>query len=146
MRKNGEFKTLSVDDKRVIAKLCGALSVEDEVEKHCSKTTHQLVVGIDAFVDKLNGLAEWQKIFTGVAVKEPSDKYDLEFGEKIAKKKAIMKYHNYMARKYAKLLEIFDDAYSEIEKLYEKHYDKLLKENSDYYDLCRYSEDSKESD
>lgn len=146
MSKNGEFKTCAVDDKRVIAKLCGALSVEDEVEKHCSKTTHQLVVGIDAFVDKLNGLAEWQKIFTGVAVKEPADKYNLEFGEKIAKKKAIVKYHNYMARKYGKLLEIFDSAYPEIEKLYEKHYGKLLKENSEYCDLCRHAEDSQEAE
>lgn len=146
MRKNGEFKTWVVDDKRVIAKLCGALSVEDEVERHCSKTTHQLVVGIDAFVDKLNGLAEWKKIFTGVAVKEPADKFDLEFGERLAKKIAIMKYHNYMARKYAKLLEIFDDAHPEIEKLHKKHYDKLLKENSDYYNLCLHAEDSKDAE
>lgn len=146
MRKNGEFKTWAVDDKRVIAKLRGALSVEDEVEKHCSKTTHQLVVGIDAFVDKLNGLAEWQKIFTGVAVKMPADKYDLEFGERIAKKKAILKYQHYMVRKYGKLLEILKQACVEIEKLYDKHYDKLIKEDNDYYNLCGYSEDSKESD
>lgn len=146
MSKNGEFKIHAVDETRVIAKLCGALSVEDEVEKYCSKSTHQLVVGIDAFVDKLNGLADWKKIFTGVAFKEPTDKYDLEFGEKIAKKKAIMKYHNYMARKYGKLLEIFDDAYPEIEKLYEKHYGKLLKENNDYYDLCRPAGDSQEAE
>lgn len=146
MSKNGEFKTRSVDDKRVIAKLSGALSVEDEVEKYCSKSTHQLVVGIDTFVGKVNGLADWKKIFTGVAVKEPTDKYDLEFGEKIAKKKAIMKYHNYMARKYGKLMEIFDDAYPEIEKLYEKHYGKLLKENNDYYDLCRLAGDFQEAE
>lgn len=146
MSKNGEFKTRAVNDKRVIAKLSGTLSVEDEVEKYCSKTTHQMVVGIDAFVDKLNGLADWQKVFTGVAVKEPADMYNLEFGEKIAKKKAIIKYHNYMARKYGKLLGIFNKAYVEMEKLYEKHYDKLLKEKSDYYNLCRHAGDSQEAE
>lgn len=132
-RTNGDIEYKVINEKVTLACLNDPDDVMDEVHNQCCLTTCDLVKAIDIFADTIN--LEIPNYFQGKAICQDGDEFSENDGKKLARNKAIFKYHEVMRKKYDQILRMMEYAYPEISKLYEEHSNaagKMFLEHKNY--------------
>lgn len=131
-RNKGMIEYKVFNKKVTLAQLECPVNVIEEVENRCSYPTQDVVNSLDLHSDLELVIP---LIFQGKAVCQEGEEFSEQAGKKLAKKKALFKYHEAMRKKYDQILTLMEHVYPEIEKLYEEHSDaagELFMEHKNY--------------
>lgn len=129
-------------DEKVIVAIMDASErgVTDEIVSKCTKPTMFAVLSLimNAYDMNIPDLEiPYNASYKGVSTCDKNDTFDEKKGRDIAGSKADMKYHTVMAKKYKRLVDIFDKAQKEMHVLELEHRLKGLRIEEK---LCKYLE------